>query len=123
MKRHIFIFTVIVFLCGSSGVFSADQVEVDLCHSSVRYTELKSEKYNLKIFNPDNLTHPEIWQGPVCVTDISSNKQCGVELSLIKSVKILPDSKIFIVEVFSGSNAETVKVSLENCKIEKRGRR
>jgi len=120
MKLRKFIFTVLVFLSRNSGVFAADQAEVDLCHSSAHYTELKSEKYNLKIFSPDNSIHPEIWQGPVCVTNISSNRQCGVELSLIKAVKILPDNKFFIVEVFSGSNAGIIKVNLKNCKIEKK---
>ncbi len=119
MKFRKLIFATLVFLCGNSNAFSADQVEADLCHSSARYTELKSKVYSIKIFNPDNPTYPEIWQGPVCVTNILNSSQCGVELSLIKAVKILPDSKVFIAEVFSGSNAETIRVNLENCEIKK----
>lgn len=125
MKKLLsFYFTVLsaAAMAGCSGsvpdaVSRSVNVDSRYCQLTKDHTLLTVGPYTIKIFEPDSLKNPEVWQGPLCVTSELSNVNCGFDLSLIKSVTPVADMTEIEVVTFSGSNRGTASISLANCQV------
>ncbi len=87
------------------------------CHIEGQYTTIEVDDYQIKIFNPNDLAKPDIWEGPICITNSKKNLGCSVDISLIKSVTVSQDKNILLVNQFTGSNESVVQILLENCEL------
>lgn len=95
----------------------AISVNSHLCQSTKEYTTFAVGSYVIKIFEPNDLKNPDIWQGPVCILSEQNKVSCGFDLSLVKSVKPTADMKEIEVVIFSGSNSRTARITLSNCQL------
>ena len=110
----------LMLMAGCSGPPSeprAVNVDAQLCQSTKPYTTFIVGSYTVKIFEPNDSSNPDVWQGPLCISSESNKVNCGFDLSLIKSVKPTADTKALEVVVFSGSNSRTATISLANCQV------
>ena len=89
---------------------------VNLCEIDAPYSIQEYAGYQVKIYGPNDLESPDIWEGPICITDTTKNSTCSTELSLIKEVRFDSENNKLIVNVFSGSNQESISLSMENCR-------
>ncbi len=96
--------------CSQPGQSSAN-----ICQSSQAHTSIQDSGYVIKIFSPNNLIKPDIWEGPICFKKAESNNYCLKDYSLIKNIAIRSDLNIAEITVFSGSNSDVKKVSLASC--------
>ena len=92
-------------------------VNSQLCQSMEGFTLSVVGPYQVRIFEPNDLRSPDIWQGPVCVESETKMVNCGFRLSLIKSVTPSSDMKSIDIIVFSGSNSRTARITLATCEI------
>ncbi len=88
------------------------------CGSESDHTTIENDRYKVYIYNPDSLSNPTVWEGPIC-SETNSQKTCEFTESLIKSVEFSDSDTISIV-TFSGSNSKTTNLNLATCSI-KRG--
>ena len=110
----------LMLMAGCSGPPSeprAVNVNNHLCQSTKPYTAFTVGSYTVKIFEPNDSSNPDVWQGPLCISSESKKVNCGFDLSLIKSVKPTADMKAIEVVVFSGSNSRTATIPLANCQV------
>jgi len=98
--------------CANSNVGALEDA---ICHSNQPHTLLFKSGYEIKIFNPNNVTNPDIWEGPVCIRKTQEDSYCIKEYSLIRSVEINPSSDEAEIKTFSGSSAEIKQVKIESC--------
>lgn len=118
--RGVGVFAGLALLAACSGASEskpAIRVGNQLCDSAAPYTALDVGDYRVKILEPNDLQRPDIWQGPICVTNKINNVECGFDLSLVKRVAPAADGNALDVAVFSGSNARTVRITLATCKM------
>ena len=125
MKKFLRIYFIVLSataMAGCSGsvpdaVSKSVNVDSHYCQLTKDHTLLTVGAYTIKIFEPNDLKNPDVWQGPICVTSESSNVNCGFDLSLIKRVTPSADMQQIEVAVFSGSNSRTAKISLATCRL------
>jgi len=94
---------------------SADESEN--CQFDGNFTSIDLTGYRVKIFNPNDIEQPDIWEGPVCIINTKKNTACSSEVSLIKSVNVSSDEKYLLVNQYSGSNETIVKIEMDSCEL------
>lgn len=90
---------------------------LSICDPAVRSTKIPFQKYAVYVQNPDSAEQPTIWEGPICVESKSYQQPCFFNESLIKSVKVLENSKKLRVETFSGSQSQAWELDLAVCEV------
>jgi hypothetical protein len=90
------------------------KVERVSCQSDLPFTEKKLGNIKVKLFEPNDPTKPDTWQGPVCFN--VNGAECGLDISLIKGVELSGDGHV-IVNAFSGSVAHIYTIDPVNCTI------
>jgi hypothetical protein len=84
------------------------------CESELPFTEQRIGNITIKLFEPNDPSHPDIWQGPICFT--VNGAECGLDISLIKGVEPGGNSHV-VVNAFSGSVAHIYTVDPASCSI------
>lgn len=73
--------------------------------------------YVAQVYGGNDGHKPDIWEGPICITRISTSSSCSVDVSLIKAVELKPEGHILEVLTFSGSSANKVNIDMNDCSI------
>lgn len=111
-------FTVVLASCDQPFTQSfSSAAESENCQIDGDFTSIDLAGYQVKMFNPNDLEQPDIWEGPVCIVNTKKNTACSSEISLIKSVRISNDEKYLLVNQFSGSNETIIKVAMDSCEL------
>ncbi len=104
-----------VFLLCLFVLASCDNIKNEAgCISDTDHTVVENGQYKIYIYNPDSLSNPSIWEGPICVENAKALKICEFTESLIKTVEFSGDDTVSIV-TFSGSNSQTTNLNLATC--------
>jgi len=90
-------------------------VDSHLCKSELPFTKLEAGAFTIKIFEPNDAIHPDVWQGPLCISNAKTGSICGFDLSLIKSVTPDRNNSYIDVGVFSSSSSWSYKIELGAC--------
>ncbi|MDH5180162.1 MAG: hypothetical protein OEZ39_16005 [Gammaproteobacteria bacterium] len=90
-----------------------------VCQTTADYTAHETEDHTIRVYDPNRKKDPDIWQGPVCITNKKTGKTCGYDLSLIKQYEVQRDKGYILVETFSGSNTALYRVEIATCGLEK----
>ena len=105
----------IVFLFYILALMScASTVEKTGCSHELASTTIKNGQYKIYIYNPDSLSNPSVWEGPICIENSKRQQTCEYTNSLIKSVEFFGSESISII-TFSGSNSQTTNLNLATC--------
>jgi hypothetical protein len=89
----------------------------DICSITEPHTALEFGKYTVNIFGPNETVNPDIWEGPLCITNAGTQSTCVIDVSLIKKVSYNSDNGTLAVSIFSGSNAEDIQLDMDSCKL------
>ena len=122
MLKYIFVLLAVLSMgsCSNVSYFSdkasANQIEVKRvsCQSDLPFTEKKLGNIKVKLFEPNDPSTPDIWQGPVCFN--VNDAECGLDISLIKGVELDKNGHV-IVNAFSGSIAHIYTIDPVNCTV------
>ena len=102
----------------ASALLAGAASAADVCAVETPYTALAHRDFVIRLYEPDDLKHPEIWQGPICVYRPSATLVCGVDLSLLRDARV--EGQYLHITQFSGSNLQRVRMELATCRIEDR---
>ncbi len=89
----------------------------DICSITEPHTSLKFGRYTVNLFGPNEAVNPDIWEGPICITNTGNQSTCAIDVSLIKAVTYNSDNGTLAVSIFSGSNAENIQLDMDSCKV------
>lgn len=87
-----------------------------ICDADVPHSTLEYNGYRVRLYGPNDTESPDIWEGPICITDTVRNSACIADLSLIKGVSFDHENNKLLVNVFSGSNEEYFSLSMDSCR-------
>lgn len=85
------------------------------CGVDDSYSQQDVAAYRVQVFGPNQAVKPDLWQGPVCITQRQQGTYCLIDLSLIKGWQVAPDPQWMVFDVFSGSEQQSVRVYLPTC--------
>lgn len=89
----------------------------DSCSITEPHTAFEFAKYTVNIFGPNEAVSPDIWEGPICITNTGNQSTCAIDVSLIKAVTYNSDNGTLEVSIFSGSNAEDIQLDMDSCNV------
>ena len=89
----------------------------DICSADKPHTVLEFGKYAVNVFGPNENVNPDIWEGPICITNTENQSACAIDVSLIKEITYNANNGKLAVVIFSGSNAENIQLDMDTCKI------
>ncbi len=103
--------TLFLTSCQTSAISYENKCPIEEPHT---YLELAG--YQVKIFRPNDIKSPDIWQGPLCIKRMVKQVYCQIDVSLIKEIKYESSAEQLVVTTFSGSNQEKFKIDVDACK-------
>lgn len=106
--KYVFLWYIFVLV---SCVSPREQVG---CNNDTDHTFVENGQYKIYIYNPDNLSNPSAWEGPICIENSNAIKTCEFADSLVKTVEFSDNDSALIV-TFSGSNSQETNLNLATC--------
>lgn len=88
-----------------------------ICSNQEPHTELVFGKYIVNLFGPNETVNPDMWEGPICITNKMNGSSCAIDISLVKEVTYSADSGNLVTIIQSGSNAERIRLDMDTCNI------
>ncbi len=94
-------------------------IDLNLCQQQLEHTDLYFDSVKVRIFEPDDLSSPTAWQGPVCIAGLNNDFSCIADLSIVKKVSQTQENgKLKVVDTFSGSETQQYQIDFDTCKLE-----
>ena len=95
----------------------ANNIPLAQCAPADSGSTYSNDDYVVQVYGGNDAHKPDIWEGPICISRISTSSNCSVDVSLIKAVDLKPEGHILEVLTFSGSLANKVSIDMNDCSI------